>query len=58
MVESEGAVHVRRSTGEWFLLDFARSRQDTLVLEGEFGEKYSLRLDKPVGKSSSYHPIS
>jgi hypothetical protein len=47
-VESNGKIFVRAYNGDWFSVEPYKKRQDALVLEGEFGEKFLLQLNAKV----------
>ncbi len=48
VVEDEGEVAVRMSTGNWYLLKEDPENKKAFILEGGFGDRYRLQTDKPV----------
>ena len=48
VVEDEGEVAVRMSTGNWYLLKEDPENRKAFILEGGFGDRYRLQTDKPV----------
>lgn len=50
VMERDGTVLVRKSNGDWLFLRKNRSNPNAFVLEGEYGDKYLLQLDKRVRK--------
>ena len=48
VMDRDGVVSVRRSSGEWLFLQ-PGSNSRAFFLEGEFGERYELQTDKEVG---------
>lgn len=48
VIERDGTVLVRRSNGDWYFLRKSQSSPSAFVLEGEFGDKYMLQLDRKV----------
>ena len=48
VMDRDGLVSVRRSSGEWLFLQQGPNSK-AFVLEGEFGERFQLQTDKEVG---------
>ncbi len=48
VVEEDGEVVVRMSTGNWFFLREDPDNRKAFILEGGFGDRYRLQTDKPV----------
>ncbi|CAL5219899.1 g1824 [Coccomyxa viridis] len=48
VVEEDGEVVVRMSTGNWYFLREDPDNRKAFILEGGFGDRYRLQTDKPV----------
>lgn len=48
VVEDDGEVAVRMSTGNWYFLREDPDNSRAFILEGGFGDRYRLQTDKPV----------
>ena len=48
VVEDEGEIVVRMSTGNWYYLREDPADSKAFILEGGFGERFRLQTDKPV----------
>lgn len=49
VVEDDGEVVVRMSTGNWYFLREDPANRKAFILEGGSGERFQLQTDKPVG---------
>ena len=48
VVEDDGEIAVRMSTGNWYILRQDPGDGRAFILEGGFGDRYRLQTDKPV----------
>ena len=48
VVEDDGEVAVRMSSGNWYILRQDPADGRAFILEGGFGDRYRLQTDKPV----------